>query len=63
MATPLSYRQQGLAPSDPESMFKRLLLLLVVLAAAAAGAALWWLQHPLKLAHDEVEVSDRKSVG
>jgi UPF0755 protein len=38
-------------------MFKRLFLLLVVLAAAAAGAALWWLQHPLKLAHDEVEVS------
>ena len=38
-------------------MFKRLFLLLVVLAAAAAGAALWWLRHPLKLAHDEVEVS------
>ena len=38
-------------------MFKRLFLLLVLLAAAAAGAALWWLQHPLKLAHDEVEVS------
>lgn len=38
-------------------MFKRLFLLLVVLAAAAAGAALWWLQHPLRLAHDEVEVS------
>ena len=38
-------------------MFKRLFLLLLVLAAAAAGAALWWLQHPLKLAHDEVEVS------
>jgi len=38
-------------------MLKRLFLLLVVLAAAAAGAALWWLQHPLKLAHDEVEVS------
>jgi len=38
-------------------MFKRLLLLLVVLAAGAAGAAFWWLQHPLTLAHDEVEVS------
>ena len=38
-------------------MFKRLFLLLVVLAAAAGGAALWWLQHPLELAHDEVEVS------
>ena len=38
-------------------MFKRLFLLLVVLAAAAAGAAFWWLQKPLKLAHDEVEVS------
>ena len=38
-------------------MVKRLVLLLVVLSAAAAGAALWWLQHPLRLAHDEVEVS------
>ena len=38
-------------------MFKRLFLLLILLAAAAAGAALWWLQQPLKLAHDEVEVS------
>ena len=38
-------------------MFKRLFLLLVVLAAAAGGYALWWLQHPLTLAHDEVEVS------
>ena len=38
-------------------MFKRLFLLLILLAAAAAGAALWWLQHPLTLAHDEVEVS------
>ena len=38
-------------------MFKRLFLLLAVLAAAAAGAAFWWLQHPLTLAHDEVEVS------
>ena len=38
-------------------MFKRLFLLLVLLAAAAAGAAFWWLQHPLTLAHDEVEVS------
>jgi UPF0755 protein len=38
-------------------MFKRFFLLLVVLAAAAGGAVLWWLQHPLTLAHDEVEVS------
>jgi UPF0755 protein len=38
-------------------MFKRLFLLLAVLAAAAAGAAFWWLQHPLTLAHAEVEVS------
>jgi UPF0755 protein len=38
-------------------MFKRLFLLLVVLAAVAGGYALWWLQHPLTLAHDEVEVS------
>ena len=38
-------------------MFKRFFLLLVVLAIAAGGAALWWLQHPLTLAHDEVEVS------
>jgi UPF0755 protein len=38
-------------------MFKRLFLLLVVLAAAAGTAAAWWLQHPLTLAHDEVEVS------
>ncbi len=38
-------------------MFKRLFLLVLVLAVAAAGAAFWWLQRPLKLAHDEVEVS------
>jgi UPF0755 protein len=38
-------------------MIKRLFLLLVVLCAAAGGAAAWWLQHPLTLAHDEVEVS------
>jgi UPF0755 protein len=38
-------------------LLKRLFLLLVVLAAAAAGAAFWWLQHPLTLAHAEVEVS------
>jgi UPF0755 protein len=38
-------------------MFKRFFLLVVVLAAAAGAAALWWLQHPLTLAHDEVEVS------
>ncbi len=38
-------------------MFKRLFLLLVLLAAAAGGAVAWWLQHPLVLAHDEVEVS------
>ena len=38
-------------------MFKRLFLLVLVLAAAGAGAAFWWLQRPLKLAHDEVEVS------
>ena len=38
-------------------MFKRFLFLLIVLAAAAAGAAAWWLQRPLKLVHDEVEVS------
>ena len=38
-------------------MLKRLFLLLLVLAAGAAGAAFWWLQHPLKLAHDDVEVS------
>src|ERR1700748_971842 len=38
-------------------MVKRLFRLLVVLAAAAAGAAFWWLQQPLKLAHDDVEVS------
>jgi UPF0755 protein len=38
-------------------MLKRLFLLLAVLAASAAGAAFWWLQHPLTLAHDEVEVS------
>jgi len=38
-------------------MFKRLFLLLIVLAPAAAGTAFWWLEHPLKLAHDEVEVS------
>lgn len=38
-------------------MFKRFLLLLVVLAAAAGGTVFWWLQHPLTLAHDEVEVS------
>jgi len=38
-------------------MFKRLFLLLLVLAAAAGGTAFWWLQHPLTLAHDEVEVS------
>ena len=28
-----------------------------MLAAAAGGYAAWWLQHPLTLAHDEVEVS------
>jgi UPF0755 protein len=38
-------------------MLKRLFLLLAMLAAAAAGAAFWWLQHPLTLAHDDVEVS------
>ena len=38
-------------------MFKRLFLLVLVLAMAVAGAAFWWLQRPLKLAHDEVEVS------
>jgi UPF0755 protein len=38
-------------------MLPRLLFLLVVLCAAAGGAAAWWLQHPLTLAHDEVEVS------
>ncbi|MCK9686308.1 endolytic transglycosylase MltG [Scleromatobacter humisilvae] len=38
-------------------MFKRFLFLLIVLAAAAAGAAFWWLEQPLRLAHDEVEVS------
>lgn len=38
-------------------MLSRLLFLLVVLCAAAGGAAAWWLQHPLTLAHDEVEVS------
>jgi UPF0755 protein len=38
-------------------MFKRLFLLLAVLCAAAGGTAAWWLQHPLTLAHDEVEVS------
>ncbi len=38
-------------------MLSRLFFLLVVLCAAAGGAAAWWLQHPLTLAHDEVEVS------
>ena len=38
-------------------MLNRLFLLLAVLAAAAGGTAFWWLQHPLTLAHDEVEVS------
>jgi UPF0755 protein len=38
-------------------MLKRPFLLLILLLAAAAGAVLWWLQHPLALAHDEVEVS------
>jgi len=38
-------------------MLKRLFLLLVLACAAAAGAVAWWLQHPLALAGDEVEVS------
>jgi UPF0755 protein len=38
-------------------MLKRLLILLVLAGAAAGAAAAWWLQHPLALAHDEVEVS------
>ena len=38
-------------------MLKRLFILLVVACAAAGGAASWWLQHPLTLAHGEVEVS------
>jgi UPF0755 protein len=48
------FPEQGLLP---KSMLKRLFLLGVVFAAAAAGAAFWWLQQPLTLAHDEVEVS------
>jgi len=38
-------------------MLSRLFLLLAVLCAAAAGAGAWWLQHPLTLARDDVEVS------
>ncbi len=38
-------------------MLSRLLLLLVLACAAAAGVAIWWLEQPLALAHDEVEVS------
>ena len=38
-------------------MLSRLLLLLVALCAAAGGTVAWWLQHPLTLAQDEVEVS------
>ena len=38
-------------------MLSRLLILLLALCAAAAAAAAWWLQHPLALAHAEVEVS------
>src|ERR1700753_1844658 len=57
MAAPLSHHQPGLPSSRPDSMLKRLSLSLLVLAAPPAGASLWWLQHPLKLAHDEVEVS------
>jgi UPF0755 protein len=38
-------------------MFARLFILLAALAAAAAGAVAWWLQHPLTLAHSQVEVS------
>jgi UPF0755 protein len=38
-------------------MLSRLLFLLVVLCAAAGGIAAWWLQHPLTLARDDVEVS------
>jgi UPF0755 protein len=57
MAAPDSCRQQGLAQSGRTSMFKRLFILLILLAAAAAGAAAWWLQHSLKLAYGDVEVS------
>jgi UPF0755 protein len=38
-------------------MLARLLILLAALVAAAAGAVSWWLQHPLALAHPQVEVS------
>ena len=38
-------------------MLTRLLLVLLIACAAAAGAAVWWVQAPLVLAHDEVEVS------
>jgi UPF0755 protein len=38
-------------------MFKRLFLFLLVLAVGAGGTAFWWIQQPLTLAHDEVEVS------
>jgi len=38
-------------------MLTRLLLVLFIACAAAAGAAFWWVQAPLVLAHDEVEVS------
>ena len=38
-------------------MLRRLLVLILVLCAATAGAVAWWLQHPLALAHAEVEVS------
>ena len=38
-------------------VLRRVVLLLILLAGAVAGGAAWWLQRPLELSADSVELS------